>query len=173
MKKALVVVDYQNDFVSGSLGFDGAFGIGPVIAAKVEDALASGTDVIFTKDTHGEDYLDTPEGRGLPIEHCIKGTWGWMLDDSVIRFESKAAKVIEKPSFGSLELASFLGERGYDEVELCGLVSSICVLSNAVLAKASLPNARIVVDFKATDDADPAKKAAALLCLGSIMVDVI
>ncbi len=173
MKRALVVVDYQNDFVTGSLGFGRAALLRPVIVDKIEKALACGTHVIFTMDTHGEDYLETAEGRGLPVKHCIKGSWGWELDESVLPYKEKAEKVIEKPTFGSVELGKFLAKQGYDEVELCGLVSSICVLSNAVIAKASLPEAHIIVDSKATDDANVAGKNAALVCLRSIMVDVL
>ncbi len=173
MKKALVVVDYQNDFVTGSLGFERATLLRPVIVDKIEKALETGAHVVFTMDTHGENYLETAEGKGLPVKHCIKGSWGWQLDESVLPYKDKAEKVIEKPTFGSVELGKYLAEQHYDEVELCGLVSSICVLSNAVIAKASLPEARVVVDSRATDDADLDNKCAALACLRSIMVDVL
>ncbi len=173
MKKALVVVDFQNDFVTGSLGFDKAVLLRPSIASKIEKALLEGVDVIFTMDTHNEDYLETLEGRRLPVKHCIKDSWGWLLDDSISIYKDKAVKVIEKPAFGSPELGAFLKEKDYEEVELCGLVTSICVLSNAVIAKAFLPQAKIVVDEKATEDANVKSKHYALECMKSVMVDVV
>lgn len=173
MKRALVVVDYQNDFVTGSLGFERAALLRPVIVDKIEKALDCGTHIIFTMDTHGDDYLETAEGRGLPVKHCIKGSWGWELDEGVLPYRNRGKKVIEKPTFGSVELGEYLANQRYDEVELCGVVSSICVLSNAVIAKASLPEAHIIVDSKATDDANVDGKNAALVCLRSIMVDVL
>lgn len=170
MKKALVVVDFQNDFVSGSLGFDRAETLRTPIVEKIKDALENGVDLIFTMDTHNSDYLETSEGKALPIEHCINGSWGWELDDSILPYKEKGV-VIEKPTFGSLELAELLRDKGYDEVEFCGLVTSICVLSNAILAKTYLPNAKIVVDSKATEDATC--KENALACLKMVQVEVI
>lgn len=170
MKKALVVVDFQNDFVSGSLGFEKAKTLRTPIVEKIKNALENGVDLIFTMDTHNSDYLETPEGKMLPVEHCIKGSWGWELDDSILPYKERGV-VIEKPTFGSLELAELLRDRGYDEVELCGLVTSICVLSNAILAKTYLPNAKIVVDSKATEDATC--KESALACLKMVQVEVI
>jgi len=173
MKKALVVVDFQNDFVTGSLGFDKAVLLRPIIVDKIEKALLGGIDVIFTMDTHNEDYLETLEGKRLPIKHCIKGSWGWNLDDSVSIYKDKAVKVIEKPAFGSPKLGEFLKEKEYEEVELCGLVTSICVLSNAIIAKAFLPQAKVVVDARATEDASQDAKHYALECMKCVMVDVI
>lgn len=153
MKKALIVVDYQNDFVCGALGFDGAERLEDIICEKIEQYKKEG-DVIFTFDTHEDDYLNTQEGKNLPVKHCIKGTDGHGLYGKVAKKVDFDSYIFDKPTFGSLELACFLKEKNYDVVELCGLVSSICVLSNAVLAKAALPESQIIVDSKATDSFD-------------------
>ena len=173
MKKALIVVDYQNDFITGSLGFEAAVAIRPIVAAKIETALKEGTDVIFTLDTHTEYYLNTVEGKGLPIVHCVRGTWGWELDDSVKNYASKAKAVIEKPTFGSAELGAFVEKEGYTDVELCGLVTSMCVLNNAIITKAHLPECNITVDSKATEDADPKVKQSALDAMKTFMMKVL
>lgn len=154
MRKCLIVVDYQNDFVTGALGFNGAKDLEPIIVKKIEDTILSGGEIFFTMDTHDQSYLSTEEGKNLQVPHCIKGTSGFELYGRVSNYLTIARKVIEKPTFGSLELAELLKENQYDEVELCGLVSNICVISNAVLAKAALPNAHIIVDKKATSGPD-------------------
>lgn len=171
--KALVVVDYQIDFVNGALGFAGAELLDPLIVAKIEQYRKDGGKIIFTLDTHGENYLDTAEGKKLPVPHCIKGTEGHGLFGETAKCVKSEDTVIEKPSFGSLELIDVLKEGGFDEVELCGLVTDICVVSNAILAKAALPEARVVVDGKACASFDREKHNAALEVLKSVQVDVI
>lgn len=171
--KALVVVDYQNDFVNGALGFAGAELIEPTIIEKIEKYHAEHGDVYFTLDTHGEDYLNTAEGRKLPVPHCVKGTEGHKLYGGVAKRVLDGDTVIEKPSFGSMELAEKLKEPGYDEVEFCGLVTDICVVSNVMLAKAALPESRIVVDSKAVASFDKEKHEAALAVMRSVQVDVL
>lgn len=171
--KALVVVDYQNDFVNGALGFAGAELLEPLIIEKINECRGNGGKVIFTLDTHTEDYMNTAEGRKLPVEHCIKGTEGHKLFGKVAECVAADDIVIEKPSFGSLELAEHLKEAGYDEVELCGLVTDICVVSNVIIAKAALPESRIVVDSKAVASFDNDKHNAALEVMKSIQAEVI
>ena len=171
--KALVVVDYQVDFVDGALGFAGAELLEPLIVEKIKECRENGGKVIFTLDTHGEDYLSSAEGRKLPVAHCIKGTAGHRLYGKAAECVTDDDIVIEKPSFGSLELAERLKEGGFDEVELCGLVTDICVVSNAVIAKAALPESRIVVDSKAVASFDGEKHNAALEVMRSVQVDVI
>lgn len=149
MKKLLIVVDYQNDFVDGALGFEGANKLTKVIKEKIEDYLNKKDDIIYTLDTHEDDYLNTMEGSKLPVKHCIKNTSGWQVV-KVCDYLNKAVKVFEKPTFPSLDLANYLKDKDYDCVELCGLVSNICVISNAVMVKASLPNAKIFIDANAT-----------------------
>ena len=151
MKKLLIVVDYQYDFVNGSLGFEGAEKLIPIIKEKIETYLNNNDDIIYTLDTHEENYLsNTMEGKILPIKHCLKNCEGWKVV-SEVDYLDKAIKVFEKPTFPSLDLANYLKDKDYQEGELCGLVSNICVMTNAVMVKASLPNAKIVIDAKATD----------------------
>ena len=171
--KALVVVDYQIDFVNGALGFAGAELLDPLIVGKIEQCRKEGGKVIFTFDTHTEDYLNTAEGRKLPVPHCIKGTEGHKLYGETAKCVKPEDTVIEKPSFGSLELIKVLQEGGFDEVELCGLVTDICVVSNAVIAKAALPEARVIVDGNACASFDKDKHNAALEVMKSVHVDVI
>lgn len=171
--KVLVVVDYQKDFVDGALGFPGADKLEPVILAKIEDCRRNGGQVIFTLDTHAEDYLDTAEGRKLPVVHCVKGTPGHGLYGGIADAVLSEDVVIEKPAFGSLELADYLRRLSPEEVELCGLVTDICVVSNAVIAKAALPESRIVVDSTACASADPSAHENALAVMRGVQIDVI
>ena len=150
MKKALIVVDYQNDFVNGALGFEGAEKYEAVICEKIREYREAGADVIFTLDIHHEDYPETEEGKNLPVIHCIEGTEGAELYGRVKEMCRPEDTVFAKPAFGSLELGMYLHGKDYELIELCGLVSNICVLFNVVIAKAALPNAHIVVDAKAT-----------------------
>ena len=150
MKKLLIVVDYQNDFVDGSLGFDGAERLCDKIISKIKFYEENGYDIVYTLDTHGENYLATAEGKALPVEHCIKGTKGWELYDGLKEMlEGKIC--FEKETFGSKELFLYLLDKSYDEIELVGLVSNICVISNAVIAKSAQPEAQIIVDRSCTD----------------------
>lgn len=171
--KALVVVDYQVDFVSGALGFAGAELIEPLIIEKINDCRKNGGTVIFTFDTHHENYLDTAEGRKLPVPHCIEDTEGYELYGKVRGCVESGDIVVKKPSFGSPELAQILRERNFDEVELCGLVTDICVVSNAIIAKAALPEAKITVDGNACASFDKAAHKAALQVMKSVQIDVV
>jgi nicotinamidase-related amidase len=145
MKKLLVVVDMQKDFVGGSLGTKEAACIVPKVAEKIEKALKEGWEVIFTKDTHGDDYLTTQEGKKLPVVHCIKGSDGWELIPELSQYE-KQYPVVEKPGFGSKELAERVAKGGFEEAELIGLCTDICVISNALLLKAADPELVVRVD---------------------------
>ncbi len=171
--KALVVVDYQNDFVNGALGFAGAELLEERILRKISDTRAQGGQVIFTLDTHGENYLETAEGKKLPVVHCIDGTKGHRLYGRVADAVQEGDILIKKPAFGSLELADLLKKCAFDEVELCGLVTDICVVSNAIIAKAALPESRIVVDGSACASADPAAHERALGVMRGVQIDVI
>lgn len=172
MKKLLIVVDFQNDFVSGRLGFEGADLLDDVIANKIKAYHKNKDDVIFTLDTHYSDYLSTNEGQHLPVEHCQKGTTGHELYGKV-KSLSEDALMFEKPTFPSLELANYLIKHNYSEVELCGLVSNICVLSNAVMVKSALPNAQIIVDAKATDSFDKDLHEKSLDVMSGLHIKVI
>ena len=140
--KYLVVVDMQNDFITGSLGSQDAKSIVPEVKRRIENFSG---EIIFTRDTHFSDYLDTQEGKKLPVEHCIKGTWGFEICDELKEF-SVGKKVFDKPTFGSLELIEYLKEKGdVESVTLLGLCTDICVISNAFLVKAAFPEAQIAV----------------------------
>ena len=146
--KYLIVIDMQKDFISGSLGTKEARAILPGVVKKVRNYDGK---VIFTKDTHTSDYLNTQEGRNLPVKHCILGEDGWYLDEQLGAIEDEADwKVYNKPTFGSVELASDLKKENdqdpIEEIELCGLCTDICVISNALLFKAFMPETPIVVD---------------------------
>ena len=130
MRKALVVVDMQNDFIDGALGTTEAQEMLPRLVEKVTAEQAAGTVLVFTMDTHGADYLQTQEGQKLPVEHCIRGTAGWQIADTLQPFV-RGAQIVEKPAFGATDLPALLRE--YDEIELVGLCTDICVISNALL----------------------------------------
>lgn len=171
--KALIVVDYQVDFVNGALGFDGAELLEPLIVEKINCCHENGGQVIFTLDTHHENYLDTAEGKKLPVPHCIENTDGHKLYGKVADAVRKGDIIIKKPTFGSLDLAALLREYDFEEVELCGLVTDICVVSNAIISKTALPDAEIIVDSKACASFDKAAHNAALQVMKSVQINVI
>jgi nicotinamidase-related amidase len=173
MERVLIVVDYQRDFVDGALGFPGAEKLADPIARRVRECRERGDDVVFTLDTHGPDYPDTQEGRRLPVPHCVRDTDGWKLYGAVAQAAQETDRRFSKPAFPSWELGEYLKEQGYAQVELCGLVSNICVLSNAVIAKAALPEAEIVVDARLTASGDPALHEKALDVLEGLQVTVL
>ena len=141
--KYLIVVDMQNDFIDGALGTKEAVAIVPKVKAKIESFDGK---VIFTRDTHSEDYLATQEGANLPVEHCIKGTDGWQIRDELDALRKSEA--VDKPSFGSVELAEMLKNEKEDieSIELIGLCTDICVISNAMIIKAYFPETPIEID---------------------------
>ena len=156
MCKVLVVVDMQKDFIDGALGFEGADKIIPGIIEKIKEYESNGEEVVYTLDTHQENYMETQEGKKLPVPHCIKGSEGWGLCEELKPILS-GVKAYEKPCFGSMELAKYLEENSKEikSIEICGLVYNICVLSNAVLKNASAPEAEVIVDSKLTASFDP------------------
>ena len=155
MKKLLLVVDYQKDFVDGALGFPGAEALDGPISEKIAAYHAAGEDVVFTFDTHGPRYLSTQEGRRLPVPHCIEGTPGWELYGKTGQARRSDDLCFVKSTFPSLDLAEWLMMQDYREVELVGLVSYICVITNAVMVKAALPEAEVVVDAACIAGPDP------------------
>ena len=144
MKKCLVVIDMQNDFIDGSLGSEEAKKIVLPVKERIKKAIANGEDVFFTKDTHYENYLDTREGKFLPVKHCVEGTHGYEISDSLKEYEEKAKKVFIKNTFGYKDLPSYLNE--YDEITFVGLCTDICVVSNVILIKAFYPEKVIKVE---------------------------
>ena len=173
MKKLLVVVDFQNDFVDGALGFPKASLLEEIISEKISDYRKNNHEVVFTFDTHAENYLETLEGKNLPVVHCVKDSDGWQLYGKVKDAMSEADKTFIKYTFGSDKLFDYLRENDFDEIELVGLVSNICVLSNAVLAKAAKPEANIIVDSKATASFDEDLNAKTFDILRGIQVTVL
>ena len=172
MKRLLIVVDYQRDFVEGALGFPGAEALDGPIADRIAAYRAAGDDVAFTLDTHGPDYPATEEGQWLPAAHCLRGSPGWSLYGRTGEARRPEDPVFEKETFPSLALGEWLRGRDYGQVELCGLVSHICVLSNAVMVKAALPNAHITVDARLTASYDAALHQKALDILEGIHIAV-
>lgn len=169
MKKYLIVIDMQKDFVDGALGTKEAEAIVPAVLDKINSFDG---EVIFTKDTHFEDYLTTSEGAMLPVEHCIKGTEGWQLILPLEKYcTENNCKVYEKLTFGSVELAQdMLAEQTVESIELIGLCTDICVVSNALLLKAFLPEMTIKVDSACCAGVTPEKHAAALETMRSCQI---
>ena len=164
MKKALVVVDVQNDFVDGALGTKEAQEMLPRLVEKLERVTSEGsTDIFFTQDTHGENYLETQEGKNLPVPHCIKNTEGWQIVPQLQKFAKNAKAVVEKKTFGSTDLPALL--KPYDEIEFVGLCTDICVISNALVAKAFYPEIIVSVDASCCAGVTPETHLAALTAM--------
>ena len=170
MKKLLIVIDMQNDFIDGSLGTPEAVAIVDAVKDKIRSYPAG--DIFATMDTHEPDYLSTQEGRNLPVEHCIKGTDGWRIRPDIAALLGEAA-IYEKPTFGSVRMAEAVKEiEDLEEIELIGLCTDICVVSNALLLKATLPEAKISVDANCCAGVTPEKHLAALETMRSCQIEV-
>ena len=163
--KTLLVIDMQNDFIDGSLGSKEAEAIVSNVKAKIDEYRANGDEVIFTRDTHHDNYLSTNEGHYLPVVHCIENTPGWEIKDGLY-FEG--AKIIDKPSFG------FTGwtEYKFEELEIIGLCTDICVVSNALILKALFPEIKISVDQKCCAGVTPDSHKAALETMKMCQIEV-
>ncbi|QIX86331.1 cysteine hydrolase family protein [Campylobacter ureolyticus] len=172
MKRLLVVVDFQNDFVCGSLGFEKAKELEKVILEKINEY--KNDDIIFTLDTHEDDYLSTIEGKHLPIKHCIKGTSGHEIYGKIKEI-SKNYPCIEKETFASKELLHFIENKPftYESIEICGLVSDICVISNAIITKAASPKSKILVYKKATSSANLKMQEMVFKVMQNLHIEVI
>ncbi len=170
MKKLLVVVDMQNDFVTGALGSQEAVQILPNVKEKLRFARENEVTVVFTRDTHFEDYLHTQEGKNLPVLHCVKGTPGWEIADGLYQ---EGERVFDKPTFGSLELAEFVKNEAFDEIELIGVCTDICVVSNALLIKAWCPEAKVQVDANCCAGVTKETHNAALQTMASCQVGIL
>lgn len=173
MKKFLITVDMQKDFVDGALGSAEAVAIVPAAARKIRGFDG---DIFVTFDTHSENYMQTSEGRHLPVPHCIKGTPGWELDATIAdALKGKDFTPVEKITFGSVDLPGLLREAADGEefsVQLIGLCTDICVISNALLIKAAFPEAEISVDSACCAGVTPAKHEAALETMRSCQIEV-
>ena len=176
--KILVVIDMQNDFIDGALGSPEAQAIVPAVAAKVRQYVESGDPIIYTADTHDADYLNTIEGKKLPIPHCIHGTHGWEINDEVYT----EAPIVMKDTFGSWELphyvsniaGPFVEEIGkLESIEVVGLCTDICVISNVMMLKAWFPNTKIVVDATCCAGVTPESHENALRVMKMCHIEVI
>ncbi len=174
MKNFLVVVDMQKDFVDGSLGTQEAVSIVPGVVEKIRNFDG---DIFVTYDTHFDGYLATAEGKKLPVEHCIKGTPGWELDAQVAEaLEGKEYTPVEKLTFGSVELPKLIKEKAGDEeftVELVGLCTDICVVSNALILKANFPEMKISVSANCCAGVTPESHKAALTVMEMCQIDIL
>lgn len=173
MRNILVVIDMQNDFIDGALGTQEAQAIVGTVVEKIKAYPKS--DVYATRDTHGADYLDTAEGKKLPVEHCIRGTKGWEIHPDIARL-LEPSHIVDKPTFGSLVLTRLLEEENKQEeiqVELVGLCTDICVVSNALLLKAALPENTICVDASCCAGVTPKSHEAALMTMEMCQVGVV
>lgn len=173
MQRILVVIDMQVDFISGSLGSKEALGIITPVKEKIKSYPKE--QVYATRDTHGPDYLSTMEGQKLPIIHCQKDTKGWEFDPSLIDLVLEE-HIFDKQTFGSIRLAQYMQELAMKEpieLELVGLCSDICVVSNALLLKAYLPNTKIRVNASCCAGSTPEKHQAALDTMRSCQIDII
>ena len=165
MKKTLIEVDMQKDFVDGALGSKEAVAIVDNVKAKIAEYRKNGDQIIFTRDTHQTDYMSTNEGKYLPVEHCIEGTEGWEI---IPELEVADAVVINKPTFGYLNWKDY----SFEEVELIGLCTDICVVSNALIIKAQFPEIKVSVDASCCAGVTPESHAAALTTMKMCQVEV-
>lgn len=159
--KTLIVVDMQNDFINGSLGTEEAQRIVPNVRAKIKEYSNRGDEIIFTRDTHHENYLDTPEGKKLPVKHCILGTHGWQIADGLATDDMIC---IDKSTFGWINWNVTKETYGLEmsEIEMVGLCTDICVVSNALILKAAFPDSEITVDAGCCAGVTPETHRAAL-----------
>ena len=175
-KKFLIIVDMQKDFIDGALGTAEAQAMVNDAAERMKACREAGYQLIATQDTHGPEYMETAEGKKLPVPHCIRGTEGWELNP-LIREALGDGTLVEKPTFGSLKLPEILRERTAEgeqmTIELIGLCTDICVVSNALLLKANFPEARIAVNAKCCAGVTPEKHRAALETMQSCQIDVL
>ncbi len=165
MKRTLIVVDMQNDFIDGSLGTKEAHAIVENVKKKIEEYRANGDEIIFTRDTHQADYLQTPEGKELPVEHCIEGTHGWKIAEGI---DFPDCLHIDKPTFGWTKWNQY----DFETIELVGLCTDICVVSNALILKAYFPEAEISVDASCCAGVTPESHEAALTTMKMCQIQI-
>ena len=175
MRKILVVVDMQQDFTYGALRNEDAIGIIPKVAEKI---AAYDGELIFTYDTHGADYMSTQEGRKLPVPHCIEGTEGWELVDKVDKLrQAKSCKCCKKETFGCMQLAADIAkmhaEMAIDEIELIGICTDICVISNAMLIKAAAPDVTVKVDASCCAGVTRESHETALKAMAGCQIEIV
>lgn len=172
MRKKLIVIDMQNDFIDGALGTPEAQAIVPNVKKKIEEYESRGDEIIFTRDTHESDYLNTNEGKHLPVEHCIYRTNGWRV---CAEFDTFKHTVIDKYTFGFIDWKRWImfGNDNNLEIEIVGLCTDICVVSNALILKAMFPEANITVDASCCAGVTPESHKAALTTMKMCQINVI
>ena len=166
MKKTLLVIDMQNDFIDMALGTKEAVAIVPAVKAKIAAYKKAGNEIIYTRDTHEENYLQTAEGQKLPVPHCIKNTKGWEIADGLY---TEGAKIIDKPNFGW----PHWDREDLESVEIIGLCTDICVVSNALIIKATFPDIPVTVDSRCCAGVTPESHDAALLTMKMCQIDIL
>ncbi len=166
----LIVVDMQNDFIDGALGTAEAVKIVPAVRKRIEQARERSETVIFTRDTHHEDYMETQEGRNLPVPHCIERTGGWEISSALPVGD---ALILDKPTFGSVDLGRCLTALQPERIELIGLCTDICVISNALLVKAFLPEVPVAVDAACCAGVTPESHKTALDAMRTCQIEVL
>ena len=176
MRNILIVVDMQKDFVTGALASAEAQAILPKVKEKIEAYDRAGKEITFTRDTHGEDYMQTNEGKHLPVPHCIKGTDGWQICAELTDGITSEYKTVDKPTFGFLGWKEVLASETADgsdlDIEMVGVCTDICVVSNALILKALYPEATVRVDAGCCAGVTPEAHAAALVTMRACQVDV-
>ena len=166
MKKTLIVVDMQNDFIDMALGTPEAVAILPAVKARIDAYAEAGHEILYTRDTHEENYLDTPEGKKLPVKHCIRGTRGWQIAEGLYL---DGCRIIDKPNFGWPHWQ----EEALEDVELIGLCTDICVVSNALIIKAAFPEASVKVNSACCAGVTPESHTAALTTMKMCQIDIL
>ena len=165
MKKTLIVIDMQKDFIDGSLGTKEAVSIVDKVKQKIKQYKEAGEQIIYTRDTHPENYLETREGKYLPVVHCVKGSEGWLIPEE-LRVEG--CEVIDKPSFGYTGWEKY----NFEEIEIIGLCTDICVVSNALILKALYPEIKITVDASCCAGVTQESHKAALLTMKMCQIEI-
>ena len=174
--KTLIVIDMQKDFIDGSLGTPEAVAILPKVRAKIAAYRNAGHEVIFTRDTHGPDYMETSEGKYLPVVHCVRGTAGWNIPEEL---DVPECEHIDKPSFGWTNWDAVVTDgaavprKPFEEIEMVGVCTDICVVSNALILKAMYPEVPVTVDASCCAGVTPEKHEAALEVMRSCQINVI
>lgn len=171
MKRLLAVIDMQNDFIDGALGTAEAIAIVPAAAEYIR---AFDGDVLYTQDTHGEDYPDTKEGKSIPVPHCIRNTPGWEIREEILAAGAgKTVACLEKSDFGTMALPDLIARKGYDSVELIGLCTDICVISNAFCVRGALPDVAVSVAAHCCAGVTPESHANALKAMQACLIEIL
>ena len=170
MKKLVAVIDMQNDFICGALSNSDTEKILPAVAEYVKRADEQGAEIVFTRDTHDENYAQTQEGRKLPVPHCVKNTKGWQIAEALSDY---VQNVFDKYTFGSLLLAQYALDNQFDFIDLVGVCTDICVISNALLLKAFLPEAEINVVESCCAGVTPERHRNAIEAMRACQINII